>query len=82
MAKTQLGMHESVDAMYAPSECHSLVARGFGRKVHELITRCGYVDSDHLTRAVGRLGAGKWLHFSHVGYALAAASEYEEMACN
>lgn len=77
MAEDQLSMHESVDAMHAPLECHSLVARGFGRKVHELITNCGYVDSDHLTRAVDSLGAGKWLHFSHIGYALSAASEYE-----
>lgn len=81
MATGQLGAHESVDAYYAPSECHSLVARGFGKRVHSAIVAGGYADSDHLTRSVTRLGAGKWLHFSPIGYALAAASEYEETVC-
>ncbi len=77
MAVEQFGLHESVDAFDAPSECHALVSRGFGRRVHEYIVSCGYVDSDHLARSVGRLGAYKWLCFSPIALALHEASEYE-----
>ncbi len=77
MAEVQFGLHESVDAFGAPSECHALVSRGFGRRVHEYIVSCGYVDSDHLGRSVGRLGAYRWLCFSPIALALHEASEYE-----
>lgn len=61
------GLHADVDAWYAPSECHGIVARASARRFRTAVRSTGWTRRQlraETRKRMGRVHADRFLHFS------------------
>lgn len=57
--------HEEVDMMYAPSECHGDVSRGFDKRVLSLLEKGGWSPAEFMDELESRVSE-KWVWSSGI----------------